>query len=190
MKCILCDSFSLNIICKECQKKHLAPSIYRDKVGDVEVISFYDFDDIKDFIHSKYEKYGSSILKILAHNSFGVFHREFDYPNSAFLLPIDDNVINGYSHTSILAQAFKSRKNIVLNNKLRANNRVKYASNHLDFKINNPRDFSYHGKSGIDVILVDDVVTDGVTINEAKKVLSQHGVNVLFGLVLSYSKRG
>lgn len=188
MKCILCDSFSLNIICSSCQTNHLKPKLTRHKVGNIEIFSFFNYDDIKPLLHTKYTQIGSSVFKILAKNSFGEFAKEFGYEYKTYAIGIDDNSSEGYAHTAILAQSLKSKNIKVLSGKLLAQNSIKYATKNLDFKLSNPRDFNYTGKEGIDVILVDDVVTDGVTMNEAKKVLKNAGVNVLFGIVLSYSK--
>ena len=60
-----------------------------------------------------------------------------------------------------------------------------YAGKSLQFRLDNPRDFDYHGKKDVDVILVDDIITTGITLQEAQKVLTQSGVNVLFALVLA-----
>jgi competence protein ComFC len=37
----------------------------------------------------------------------------------------------------------------------------------------------------VHAILVDDIITTGITLQEAQKVLMQHGVNVLFALTLA-----
>jgi len=66
-----------------------------------------------------------------------------------------------------------------------AQNRVHYAGKDLQFRLNHPRHFTYTGKSYIDVILVDDIITTGITLQEAQKVLIQHNVNVLFALTLA-----
>jgi len=66
-----------------------------------------------------------------------------------------------------------------------AKNRVHYSGKGLQFRLENPRDFVYKGKSNIDVILVDDIITTGITLQEAQKVLIQNGVNVLFALTLA-----
>jgi competence protein ComFC len=68
--------------------------------------------------------------------------------------------------------------------KLIAKNLVQYAGKDLNFRLNNPRDFEYKGKKNISVILVDDVVTTGTTLKEAKKVLANFGVKVEFSVVL------
>ena len=188
MKCILCESYSFQIICKSCQTLHLQPKLSKHKIGDIEILSFYHYDDIKDLVHTKYEKIGSLVYEILAANSLKAFSREFEYEYQTYAIGIDDNSTQGYAHTAILSKALKSEKISPIYGKLLAKSNIKYATKNLDFKLSNPRDFEYKGKKDIDVILVDDIVTDGVTMNEAKKVLNKSGVKVLFGLVLSYSK--
>ena len=68
---------------------------------------------------------------------------------------------------------------------LMAQNRVNYSGKSLQYRLEHPRDFVYTGKSGIDVILVDDIITTGITLQEAQKVLMENGVNVLFALTLA-----
>ena len=62
---------------------------------------------------------------------------------------------------------------------------MNYSGRSLQFRLEHPRDFVYKGKSNIDVILVDDIITTGITLQEAQKVLMDHGVNVLFALTLA-----
>jgi competence protein ComFC len=62
---------------------------------------------------------------------------------------------------------------------------VNYSGKTLQFRLDHPRDFLYTGKSNTDVILVDDIITTGITLQEAQKVLMDHGVNVLFALTLA-----
>ena len=66
-----------------------------------------------------------------------------------------------------------------------ARNRVNYSGKTLQYRLEHPRDFNYTGKSDIDVILIDDIITTGITLQEAHKVLTVHGVNVLFALTLA-----
>jgi competence protein ComFC len=189
MKCLLCERYSFYHICKNCQQLYLKPSIYRDRVGGVDVVSFYKYDDIKDLIYTKYDKVGSAILDIVAKNSIAKFIQEFDYSYKTKTIPIDDRVnTKDYSHSAILAKHTKSRYITPYYNKLISQNNYKYAKKNLEDKLKNPRDFLYSGASGIDAILVDDVVTDGVTLNEAQQKLSQFNVKVRFAIVLAYSR--
>jgi len=66
-----------------------------------------------------------------------------------------------------------------------ARNLESYSGKTLQFRLENPRDFVYKGKKEVEVILVDDIVTTGTTLQEAAKVLKQNGVNVLFALTLA-----
>jgi len=77
------------------------------------------------------------------------------------------------------------KKDKKLYSTLHSQSNVTYAGKSLEFRLKNPRNFKYSGARNIDVVLVDDVVTTGTTINEAKEVLKKYGVNVLFTLVLA-----
>lgn len=44
--------------------------------------------------------------------------------------------------------------------------------------------FKYTGPKNCDVIIIDDVITTGTTILEAKNTLKKENVNVLFALTL------
>ena len=189
MKCIICDRYSLSHICKKCQIRYLSPTYYNDLVGDIDVVSFYQYDDIKELLHTKYERFGSSIINILAKNSIYNFVKDFNYPYHLYSIPIDDNIIDkDYSHSAILTKWTKTNLITPVYGVMISQNRVKYANKSLEFKLANSREFNYSGPSDIDAVLVDDIVTDGVTLNEAKKTLSKYNVDVKFALVLSYAK--
>jgi competence protein ComFC len=102
-----------------------------------------------------------------------------------FVIPIDDKIINGYSHTAVLADSMKNEYLKPLFGVLHSSNKVHYAGKSLQFRLDNPRNFKYTGKRNIDVILVDDITTTGLTLNEAKECLTKHGVNVALSVVLS-----
>ncbi len=68
---------------------------------------------------------------------------------------------------------------------LMAQNRVNYSGKTLQFRLEHPREFIYNGRSNVDVILVDDIITTGITLQEAQKELISQGVNVLFALTLA-----
>ena len=189
MKCISCESFSLSIICKKCQKEYFSVKLNKRELSkDFYVYSFYSFEEIEEFIESKYYFYGDRVYKILADMSFKKFSFEFTYPEVVTAITINDNDINLFRTSAILTKALKSKNINVDYKSLYATNKVKYAGKSLDFRKNNPRKFQYEGKRGQKVILIDDVVTTGTTILEAKKILESHGCEVLFGLVLADAK--
>ena len=71
MLCITCNSISLQIICKTCQKQLLAANFYKKELEkDFFVYSFYDYKDLEDLIQSKYHFYGDRVFNILAKLSF------------------------------------------------------------------------------------------------------------------------
>ena len=185
-KCILCKNFSFESICKDCQNYYLSPSINtRVLLNDFKVFSFYKYSEISNLLHTKHTFYGSKVFRLLAKNSFSIFAKDFKFDNIVFALPIDDKVTYLYSHTAILAKYLKSPFIKPIFNALRAKNSISYSKKSLDFRLKNPRNFIYKYKKNIDVILVDDIITTGTTILEAKELLQKQNVNVLFALTLA-----
>ena len=177
-KCIICNEFSLEVICKNCEKELLRPTV-NIKDG---ILSFYNYEEIEFLIKYKYHRFGHRVFKILAKP---FYHFAKEIRESFFIIPIDDNPKKAFSHTAILANNMKSRYLTVLFNSLLATNNVKYAGKTLEFRLNNPKNFIYKGKKNIDAILVDDVVTTKTTLNQAKNVLKKDNVNVVLSIVLA-----
>ena len=185
MLCITCNSISLQIICKTCQKQLLAANFYKKELEkDFFIYSFYDYKDLEDLIQSKYHFHGDRVFNILGKLSFKKFADNFEFTHPILALPIDDHTRHDFSQTAILAKHLKSSFIKPIFNTLKAKNIVKYAGKNLEFRQKNPRKFIYSGVKNCDVILVDDVLTTGTTILEAKKALKKEGVNVLFALTL------
>ena len=115
------------------------------------------------------------------------FLQKFDFPKGAYGIPIDDHVRHGYAHSAVLAHAIKS---IIqpLYKSLRAGNHQTYSGQKLAFRQSHKRNFISTCKVGMDVVLIDDIVTTGTTLQEAQKVLEKGGVHVLFALVLADAK--
>lgn len=190
MRCLSCEQLSFEIICQKCQINHLQPVFNkRELEKDFFVYSFYEYDTIKDLLNTKYQFYGDKVFQILANNSFKKFAENFEFPHIVTALPIDDHVNHDFSHTAILAKTLSKSKNIdVRYNLLHAHNKIKYAGKSLEFRKNNPRDFRFLPKISSEVILIDDLVTTGLTILEAKKVIQKSNNEVLFALTLSDAK--
>ncbi|MDQ1337307.1 MAG: competence protein ComFC [Campylobacterota bacterium] len=186
MRCLMCESFSLLHICSSCQKKFLTPAIYKRKIlGDIEVISFYKYSEIKDLLHTKHTYLGYYIYSILAKNSIKKFAHEFDYPEQITSIAVDDRVTDGYSHTAVLNKALKSRCITPLFNKLRAKNRVSYSGKSREFRMLNPRAFEVNEFSGKNIILVDDIITTSLTLTQAAQAMQKSNKDVLFCLTLA-----
>jgi len=106
-------------------------------------------------------------------------------PRELYIVGIDEDVKSGYAHVALLTHAVKMQHVKPLHAVLRAENRVNYSGKTRQYRLAHPRNFTYRGPSNIDVILIDDIITTGTTLQEAYKVLSSHGVNVLFALTLA-----
>jgi len=156
-------------------------------VGTLDVISFYKYSNLESLLTTKHTSHGYRIYKALAQMTMTPFIEEFiEHDNEiVYIIGIDEYIKNGYSHVALLTKAMKTKRSLPLHSKLMAQNRVQYAGKDLQFRLNNPRNFSYMGKQNIDAILIDDIITTGITLQEAQKVLLEHGVNVLFALTLA-----
>jgi competence protein ComFC len=188
MKCLLCGKYSFFHICANCQKLYLAPSIYKRKVLDIDVISFYKYSNIKDLIHTKHTDIGYYIYNILAKNSFLKFASEFRFDQNIASISIDDKVKDSYSHTAILNRYLKNNSITPYYSKLVAKNNISYSGKSKQFRLTNPRYFIYKPIKEKYIILVDDIITTGTTLAEAITKLKQFEKEVLFCLVLADAK--
>lgn len=186
MRCLMCENLSLSHICKKCQNNFLTPSIYRRKIlGNIEVISFYKYGDIKELLHTKHTDIGYYIYSILAKNSIAKFASEFEYPHKVVSIGVDDYTKSGYSHTAILNRALKSRYIKPIFGKLRSKNRVNYSGKSKQFRLLNPRDFELKKLSVKSAILVDDIITTNSTLTQAVAALQKENIETLFCLTLA-----
>ncbi len=182
----MCEELSFSHICKSCQKENLEPSFYKRNLPlNIPVYSFYKYNDIKDLILTKHSDLGYYIYKILADLSFSKFAEKFTFRGKLISLSIDDHVRHGYSHTAILNSALSSYHIKPTFSKLRAKNEETFSGKSYDERVQSPRDFELKSFEGEDVILVDDIVTTGLTFMEAIHILESEGKNVLFCLSLS-----
>ncbi|MEA2049357.1 MAG: ComF family protein [Campylobacterota bacterium] len=189
MRCISCENLSINIICKTCQNNFLLPIFHtRELKKDFFVYSFYNYEEIQNFLNTKYQFYGDRVFNILAKLSFNKFAQNFLFDQKIYAIPIDDHTRHEFSQTAILAKHLKSHNITPIYNTLKATNIIKYAGKDLEFRKKNRRDFIYTGEKNLQVILVDDLVTTGLTILEAKDILEKNGCTVLFALTLSDAK--
>jgi len=187
MRCYSCAKLSLPIICKVCKERLFATTIGTRTIGTLDVISFYKYSALESLLLTKHKPEGYRIYKALAHMTMKPFIKEFVEADDrdVYIVGVDEYVKGGYAHVALLTHAMKTKHVIPQHASLMAQNRVVYAGKDLQFRLNNPRDFIYSGRENIDVILVDDIITTGITLQEAQKVLMEHNVNVLFALTLA-----
>jgi competence protein ComFC len=192
MRCIVCERFSWSLICKNCQKTLLQPSIFRRDLEGLPVISFYQYEDISDLILTKDSYLGFYIFQILAKNSFKKFSQSFQYRQKVHSIGIDERTKNrGYSQTAILSKSLKSDLIAPKYNALISNSDVKYLGKSSAFRRKNKRDFQFKREKlkYKKVILVDDVITTGTTLREAKKVISKKGFQPILALTLATTEK-
>ena len=183
---MICESLSFKHICKTCQNEFLSPSFYKRKIlGKIPVYSFYKYHDIESLLLTKHTDLGYYIYTILAKNSFTPFAQNFEYDNHVCSLSIDDHVNSGYSHTAILNRELSSTKIKPRYVKLRAKSAVSYSGKDYQFRLLNPRNFIVKTFKENDVILVDDIITTGLTLTQAVQSVEAKGKNVLFCLILA-----
>ena len=197
MRCFSCYNLSIDPICKECRQDTLTVEMNKEKIGNLEVVSFFDYYLAVEFIKSKYANSGYRIYKFFAKKYFNPFLKEYienleEREDKIYLIGIDENIKRGFSIVSILMHygAGKIEGLKPIYNVLRAKNRVQYAGKSLEYRLKNPRKFIYKGPKNIDAILIDDTITTGTTLEEAYRVLKDNNVNVHFALTVAVVKEG
>jgi len=195
MRCFSCDNLSIQPVCKECVKDFLTPEMIEKEVGNLEVISFFDYYLTVEFIKSKYIPSGYRVYKFIAKKYFNPFIKAYadslKDKKPLYLIGVDEKVDRGYSNVSLLMH-YSSKGNRVkpIHNVLKAKSKVQYAGQPLEYRLENPRKFIYTGPKNIDAILIDDTITTGTTLEEASRVLNENGVNIHFALTVANAKEG
>ncbi len=191
MRCLSCHKFTTQSFCDTCQKKLLQPSISKRQIGSLPVYSFFKYQNIEDLLLTKHTPQGFIIYKALAKMTFKPFIEKFLEEDNrlVYVIGIDENIKSGYSHVALLTHQLRAKKSKILHAKLLATKQVNYAGKSLDYRLKNPREFKYSGITEIEAILVDDIITTGTTLKEAKKVLEKEGVTILFSLTLADANR-
>ncbi|WP_457606222.1 ComF family protein [Nitratifractor sp.] len=153
----------------------------------MDVISLFRYKTIAPFLLSKHTSAGYRLYRYFSRRHLAPFLELFaeGLERPAFLIGIDERIKGGYSHTAVLTHYARQSALRPLHASLQARNPVSYAGKSLEYRLLHPRDFRYDGPSGIEAILVDDIITTGSTLGEAHRVLKETGVEVLFALTLA-----
>jgi len=186
MRCILCHHLSFVLVCKKCQYLFLEPNLSTRIVEDgLKVYSFFKYADIATLLKTKHTHIGAAVYNILAQNALKVFAEEFSFTSVIDVVPIDDIPKSGYAHTAILARNLHTKYLLPYYGAMRAQNDINYSAKSLQYRLDHPRDFIKYQKRNENVILVDDIITTGITINEAKNEIVKSGAKPLFALTLA-----
>jgi len=192
VRCLSCRKWSFEVICPLCQEYLLTPSVSTRSIAGVDIISLFRYRSIDWLLLSKHHAIGYRIFRFFGRKYLRPFLQAFEegLEDCAYLIPIDDIPSNGYSHTAVMAHQAATGRIKALYGVLRAKNRIRYSGQSLSFRLKNPREFIYTGPKGVDVILLDDIVTSGLTISQAHQVLTNFGVRVLFALTVADAREG
>ena len=191
MKCLLCSSWSLTHICTACQSEELEPSLYKRKIrGNIEVYSFYKYREIEKLLHTKHTDLGYYVYTILAKIAFQRFSEHFVFDGCVASLGIDEHVRHGYSHTAVLNKALRSRQIRPRFGKITALSSETYSGKSFQYRLLHPRKFQVSPFDEEYVILVDDIITTGMTLTQGAEAVEQMGKELLFCLTLADAEKG
>lgn len=186
MRCLLCSGWSWKAICEECLDTELNPQPSTRILDEgFKVHSFFAYETISALLHVKHHVHGSRVYTELARVCFAPFIKTIDFRTPIIAVPVDDHIRSGYSHTAILAKGLRSLHVKPAYNVLRAQSMVSYSGKSLAQRKANPRKFTCTLEGSHDIILVDDLITTGLTLSQARKAVIKAGHNPLFALTLA-----
>lgn len=186
MRCVLCSNLSLKAICGHCANKLLSEERKNRTLDNgFKVYSFFNYSSIAPILHAKHHFWGHRVLRQIAKLTFSNFAKEFYFAENIAAIGVDDAADSNYSHTAILARALKSKSITPVYSALRATSKVRYSGKSYNFRRSHPRNFSFKQIKQKYAILVDDVITSGLTLQEASECLKTNGVTPLFALTLA-----
>lgn len=190
MKCLLCSSWSLTHICPDCQKENLEPSLFKRKIrGNINVYSFYKYKSIESLLHTKHTDLGFYIYTLLAKIAFTRFSEKFSFEEDVASIGVDEHVKHGYSHTAVLNKALDSEHIHPHFNKISAGSSDTYSGKSFQYRLLHPRRFKVKAFKEKYVILVDDIITTGMTLTQAVEALEREGKEVIFCLTLADAEK-
>lgn len=187
MKCVICAKYCFSPICKTCLEGiNIVPRVRL--IEGMSVYSFYRYDDVALLLMSKYNIFGSRILGRLAKKASDYFFsRQSDLnvwkESNLCGVGIDDCARSYYSHTGVILKQFCRHNIRAVYGGLVAQNTVHYAGKTLEYRQKNPKNFIYLANSK-NVMMVDDIITTGTSMKEAKRAIEKTHARVLFGLAL------
>jgi competence protein ComFC len=190
MRCLLCESWSPAHICKRCRSVQLVPSFYTRKItGKLSVHSFYKYDEIEPLLLTKHTDLGYYIYKTLGKIAFGAYAKTLTYESPVAVIGIDDHIRHGYAHTALLARAMKRTNLTPRFTALRDRSGHHYSGKDFQYRLTHPREFVLKPFPEKQVILVDDILTTGLTLTQAAEALQTAGKELLFCLTLADAQK-
>ncbi len=187
---MVCEGLSLTHICQPCRHEHLRPTLTKRKIlGNIPVYSFYNYSDIEPLLLTKHSDLGFYVYTLLGENALRPFAQAFECEGRVAALGIDEHVRHGYSHTALLVKSLASDVITPRHNMLRASSKDTYSGQNYQYRLLHPRRFSVGSFSEEEVILVDDIITTGLTLTQAAEALHREGKKVLACLTLADAEK-
>ncbi|MCX6745711.1 MAG: ComF family protein [Candidatus Parcubacteria bacterium] len=194
LRCALCKkSNALGLICPDCQKESNLKAIW--------VSADYNNKLLQDLIHYLKYKYVEALSEILTEllARFLAENKIFDYfglnSENTFLVPVPlhkkRELLRGFNQSELIAQKLadhyhfkkinllKRNKDTISQINLKRTERQKNIKG--AFSSSSPENFNKNKK----IILIDDVVTTGSTLNECAKELAKSGFSDIYSLVIA-----
>jgi len=188
MRCYSCHRPSREVICDRCLQRDFRPVHRVRRIGSLEVHSFFGYPFLEPLLLTKHHPEGWRIYRWMARKFLAPFFETFGagLEEDLFVLGIDEVPKRGYAHIAALTHELRHAPHIrPLHAKLLAGEHVSYAGRSLAYRLDHPRDFHYRGPRGIEAVLVDDVITSGITLQEGYETLRREEVDVLFAVTLA-----
>jgi competence protein ComFC len=157
------------------------------------VVSLFDYATIEPLLLTKHAPQGHRVFRYLGRRFMMPFLRETVRQMAPYrcvhLIAVDDRPRHGYSHTAALLTGPSSTHMRKSRSVLHASSDHTYAGKNLSWRLEHPRRFVYRGAKGVEAILIDDVVTTGLTLQEAQRSLQSAEVDPLFAVTLADADR-
>jgi len=185
VRCLRCERWAFSHLCRDCRRA-LSPSLHRRKIlGNIPVYAFYRYDEIEPLLLEKHGDTGYHLYRILSELSFAPYAKTLELDVPTALIGVDDHVRHGYAHTALLVRSMKHPRLRARYGVLRARSKMRYSGKDFAFRLRHPRRFELKDFPETQVILVDDILTTGLTLTQAAETLTGAGKEVLCCLVLA-----
>jgi competence protein ComFC len=188
MRCFSCHRLSRSIICDACAASHFRSDHRTRHIGTLDIHSFFRYSSIETLLLTKHTPVGWRLYRWMGEHFLRPFIDTFAREQSSdiAIIGVDERPKGGYAHIATLTHPLRRIPRIeVQHATLIAGEDVSYAGQPLQYRVDHPREFRYTGPSNIEAILIDDIVTTGITLHEAWQVLQDAGVDVLFAVTLA-----
>lgn len=190
MRCLICGKISFRSVCQNCKEDIALYPRMRELEEGFRVYSFYEYSSNAMLFASKYQTIGSKIYTILSKKAVLYLMKNLEFSLECYGVGIDEDVKRGYAQNSIFLKELKKIGIKPLYGSLKARNKVTYAGKDLEFRLKNPRNFKPNSRfANKRIVLVDDIITTGTTLKEAREMVQKCGGEVVCAFVLGDAKK-